>query len=114
MSGVGLGVESVSQIEWNLPYVSILLFGAVFGVTGATAVYYKLMSAGESSKVSSFTFLVPLIAVGIGTIFLKEPFTVSLIAGLILILISILIINRPGTAKAKKDGAYELGKVKHM
>ncbi len=114
LSGVGLEVESVSQIEWNLPYVSILLFGAVFGVTGATAVYYKLMSAGESSKVSSFTFLVPLIAVGIGTIFLKEPFTISLIAGLILILISILIINRPATAKAKKDGAYELGEVKHM
>lgn len=114
LSGIGLKVENVSQIDWNLTYISILLFGAVFGVTAATAVYFKLMSAGESSKVSSFTFLVPLIAVAIGTIFLNEPFTLSLITGLVLILASIMIINRPAAVKEKRTVAYELKDVKHL
>jgi drug/metabolite transporter (DMT)-like permease len=43
-----------------------LIFGSVFSMALATAVYFKIMSSGEASKVGSFTFLVPLIAVGIG------------------------------------------------
>ena len=94
LTGTGLIVESFSSIEWTLPYVLCLLYGSVFGVTIATALYYKLMSAGESSKVSSFTFLVPLIAVIIGTLFLNEPITLTLFIGMGLILLSIYIINR--------------------
>ena len=80
----------------------------MLGVTGATAVYNKLMRSGESSKVSSFTFLVPLIAVLLGTIFLKEPFTISLLVGLVLILPSIYMINRKPTSKSEKAEEYEL------
>lgn len=94
MTVAGAGMEDVSSIQWNLPYVSCLLYGGIFGVTAATAVYFRLMSSGEASKVSSFTFLVPLIAVGIGTVFLNEPFTISLLVGLLLILFSIYMINR--------------------
>ena len=108
LSGIGLTVENVTAIQWNLPFVSILLFGAVLGVTGATAVYNLLMRSGESSKVSSFTFLVPLIAVLLGTIFLNEPFTPSLLVGLVLILSSIYMINRKPTAKSVKTEEYEL------
>lgn len=108
LSGIGLTIENVTAIQWNLPFVSILLFGAVLGVTGATAVYNKLMRSGESSKVSSFTFLVPLIAVLLATIFLNEPFTFSLLVGLVLILSSIYIINRKTTNKVLKTEEYEL------
>lgn len=114
LSGLGLGVENVSDIQWNLPFLSILLFGALLGVTGATAVYNKLMRSGESSKVSSFTFLVPLIAVLLGTIFLQEPFTLSLLVGLVLILLSIYIINRKPASKEEKSGEYQLEKQKSI
>jgi drug/metabolite transporter (DMT)-like permease len=108
LSGIGVSVENVTDIQWNLLFVSILLFGAVLGVTGATAVYNKLMRSGESSKVSSYTFLVPLIAVLLGTIFLNEPFTLSLLVGLVLILLSIYMINRKGTSKVEKTKEFEL------
>lgn len=91
----GIATEHISDITWNISYISCLLFGAVIAVPGATAAYFYLMSSGESSKVASFTFLVPLIAVVIGTLFLNEPFTYSLLLGLLLILISIYLINRP-------------------
>ncbi len=51
------------------------------------------MNSGESSKVASFTFLVPLIAVLTGTIFMNEPFTWTLLVGLILIVLSIYLVN---------------------
>ncbi|WP_428912417.1 DMT family transporter [Niallia sp. Krafla_26] len=108
LSGIGLSVENVADIQWNLTFISILLFGAVLGVTGATAVYNKLMRSGESSKVSSFTFLVPLIAVLLGTIFLNEPFTLSLFVGLVLILLSIYMINRKDTSKIEKTKDFEM------
>lgn len=103
LSGVGMYVENVSEIVWNGPYIFSLLYGSILAVIAATAVYFKLMSSGESSKVSSFTFLVPLIAVVIGTVFLGEPFTMSLLVGMILILLSIYLINGNLMQKIKKD-----------
>ena len=113
LSGVGMSVEGLSAIEWNLPYTASLLYGGILGVTGATVVYFKLMSAGESSKVSSFTFLVPLIAVGIGTLLLNEPFTISLFVGMILILFSIYLINSGGFHTKKKPKEYKLDRAEN-
>ncbi|MED1471468.1 DMT family transporter [Bacillus salipaludis] len=95
LTGTGLGIENPSMIVWNIPYLSCLLFSAIFAMAAATAVYFKLMNTGESSKIASFTFLVPVISVAIGTLFLHEPFTYSLLKGLALILLSIYLINRP-------------------
>ncbi|MGE7601573.1 DMT family transporter [Peribacillus sp. NPDC097675] len=105
LTGSGLAVENVSNIVWNRPYIFCLIFGSIFSMALATAVYFKLMSSGEASKVGSFTFLVPLIAVGIGTLFLGEPFTASLLEGMVLILLSIYLINRQSSTKAKKNVA---------
>ena len=101
LTGSGLAVENMSKIVWNSSYIFCLIFGSIFSMALATAVYFKLMSSGEASKVGSFTFLVPLIAVGIGTIFLGEPFTISLLEGMVLILLSIYLINRQSSTKAK-------------
>jgi drug/metabolite transporter (DMT)-like permease len=98
LTGSGLSLEKHSKIIWNMPFLLCLLFSAALAMAAATAVYFKLMSSGESSKVASFTFLVPLLSVGIGTIFLGEPLTFSLLEGLVLILLSIYLINRPPRA----------------
>ncbi|MCU9614975.1 DMT family transporter [Caldibacillus lycopersici] len=109
LTASGMVVEDFSEITWNMPYVFSLLYGSILGVTVATALYYKLMSSGESSKVSSFTFLVPLIAVLIGTLFLHEPFTINLFAGMILILFSIYLINRKQLKKAPMQPLDKVG-----
>ncbi|GEC90651.1 MULTISPECIES: DMT family transporter [Brevibacillus] len=90
---LGTGVESWSDIVWNVPYLIGLSYGATFGVPIAIAIYFGLVNAGEASKVAAFTFLVPLIAVVTGTIFMDEPVTYSLIAGLVLIVCSIYLVN---------------------
>lgn len=90
---LGTGVESWSDIVWNEPYLIGLSYGATFGVPIAIVIYFGLVNAGEASKVAAFTFLVPLIAVVTGTIFMDEPVTYSLIAGLVLIVCSIYLVN---------------------
>lgn len=108
MSFYGLGMEDITDIQWNGPFIVCLIYGAIFGVALANVLYYHLMSKGEAGKVSSFTFLVPLIAVLIGTIFLNEAFTVSLFVGMFFILLSIYLINKKPNVVAVKEEAESL------
>jgi len=93
LSGVGVVVEDATAIQWNAAFIACLLYGAIFGVVLAFVVYFTLMNLGDSGRIGSFTFLVPLISVLIGTIFLQEPFTISLAIGMLFILLSIYLIN---------------------
>ncbi|RNB91674.1 DMT family transporter [Brevibacillus fluminis] len=94
LTAIGTGVESWSDIVWNGSYLLGIGFGSSFGIPVAFVIYFTLINSGEASKVASFTFLVPLIAVATGTLFLHEPFTYSLLAGLVLIILSIYFVNR--------------------
>lgn len=93
---IGFFVEDVSSIIWNSTYLLLLGYGITFGIPIAFVLYIRLMNSGDSSKVASFTFLVPVIAVLVGTIFMDEPFTMSLFFGLILIILSISFVNYSG------------------
>lgn len=104
----GLGMEDIQAIQWNGSFIVCLVYGAIFGVALANVLYYQLMSRGEAGKISSFTFLVPLIAVLLGTIFLGEPFTVSLFIGMTLILLSIYLINKKQKIVIVKESAESL------
>ncbi|CAG7607486.1 putative amino-acid metabolite efflux pump [Paenibacillus solanacearum] len=98
LTGAGSVTEGFAEIVWNIPYIVGLVFGIVIGISASWAVYFKLVQSGEASKVASYTFLVPLISVFSGTLFLKEPFTFNLVIGLILIGVSIYWVNRKPAA----------------
>lgn len=94
MSIVGTSIESWSEVVWSPIFICSLLFISIFVIAIGWLVFYKLIDSGEASKVASFTFLIPLIAILTGTLFLNEPFTLSLLIGLIFILLSIYFVNR--------------------
>jgi drug/metabolite transporter (DMT)-like permease len=99
MTAFGTVVEQWTRIGWGHPsYLIGLVYGAVFGVAIAWLLYFRLVTSGEASKVASFTFMVPLVAVLTGTVFLHEPFTLNLFAGIVLIVVSIYLVNRPARA----------------
>jgi drug/metabolite transporter (DMT)-like permease len=91
---IALSAEDVSAIQWNWPFLACISYSGFLAQGVATVVYFKLINTGDASKVGSFTFLIPLIAVAIGTFILGEPFNLSLLTGLILVLASIFMINR--------------------
>jgi drug/metabolite transporter (DMT)-like permease len=103
LSALGGISEHFSDIVWNGAYVSGLLFGAILGIPTAWVVYLKLVNAGEASKVTSYTFLVPLVSVLIGTTLLGEPFTLNLLLGLVLIVLSIWLVNRKVNARIRTE-----------
>jgi drug/metabolite transporter (DMT)-like permease len=100
MTVLGFGVENVSDIVWTPAFAASLLFISIFVIAIGWLVFYKLMDSGEAGRVASFTFLIPLLAILIGTVFLDEPFTLSLLAGLLLILLSIYLVNRRSSGKS--------------
>lgn len=108
--GTGTIVENWSAIEWNGRYLFGLGYGSTFGIPLAYIIYYKLINAGEASKVGTFTFLVPIIAVFIGTVFLDEPVTYRLVVGLLLVGVSIYFVNY--REKKVNDSLFNRAKAK--
>ncbi|KAB2336845.1 DMT family transporter [Cytobacillus depressus] len=106
--GLGSMFEDWSAIEWGRPQYQLgLVFGATIGIPLAYILYYKLVSAGEASKVGSSTFLIPIVAVLLGVIFLRETVTYRLIVGLVLVGLSIRFVNlqkKPQKKQKQGDG----------
>lgn len=100
--GTGTVFESWSAIEWNRYYILGLCFGATIGIPYAYILYYKLVSAGEASKVGSYTFLIPIVAVLLGVLFLRETVTYTLIVGMLLVATSIHFVNFQYKPKYKR------------
>lgn len=92
----GTVFESWTAIHWNGIFLFGLGFGVTMGIPVAYVIYYTLVRAGEASKVGSFTFLVPIISVFVGVLFLDEPATFTLIVGLLLVVLSIYMVNSSG------------------
>lgn len=95
MTVLGLGVEHWSSIVWNFPYWSGLIYGAVFGIPVPWAMFYVLVQANDASRVASYTFLVPFLAVLYGVLFMHEPLSLDLFIGFVMIMASIYLVNRP-------------------
>jgi drug/metabolite transporter (DMT)-like permease len=102
LTGLGTGVEKYTDIVWNGAYLSGLLFGSILGVAASWIAYFTLVNNGDASKVASFTFLVPLIAVLTSSIFLREAFTTNLLFGLVFIIVSIYLVNRKPSLKKQQ------------
>ncbi|AXN40906.1 DMT family transporter [Peribacillus butanolivorans] len=90
---VGSSVESWSNIQWELPFIINLLFISIFVIAFGWLAFFTLVGSGEASKVGSFTFLIPLIAIHCSSFMLHEKITLNLLVGLLFILISILFVN---------------------
>ncbi|MED0857603.1 DMT family transporter [Bacillus pseudomycoides] len=91
--GFGSEFESWSSIAWSIPFVIVLLFISIFVIAMGWLAYFTLVGAGEASKVGAYTFLIPLIAIIISSIFLHEAITISLFVGLLFIVVSICFVN---------------------
>jgi drug/metabolite transporter (DMT)-like permease len=89
----GVVVEDWTAIRWEPVFIYDMLFISVFVIALGWLTFFKLIGSGEASKVGSFTFLIPLIAISCSVLFLGEHVTLNLAAGLVLIVLSILLVN---------------------
>lgn len=73
--------------------LAIVLLGVV-GTGFAYVLYYRLIADMGPTKTSLVTYLVPVVAVTVGVVFLDEPFSWRLVAGGALIVGGIVLVNQ--------------------
>lgn len=100
LGGVGLFALSAGFGELHpLPHISLravwaLLYLIVFGSLVAFTAFVWLIGHMSASRVSSYAYVNPVIAIAIGYFWAGEPITPRILAGTALVLISVFLILR--------------------
>ena len=85
-----LSVSAISFIS-----LASMVYLVLFGTVLAYSSYVWLLKASTPSKVGTYAFFNPLIAVFLGWLTIDEPITTVMIIGAAGILVSVLLINKP-------------------
>lgn len=96
LSGMGFFILTSRDLSWNSGLIPFALFFAL-SFSAATVFGTLAISCGElslTSLVTSFSLMIPTFY---GLIFLREPITIGLIPGLILLAASLILINKKQT-----------------
>ncbi len=97
---------NVDAVSWR-SLVS-LTYLAVFGST-AYAVYVWLLKVSEPSKVATYAFVNPVIALALGSILAGEPFSPWTLFCSIVIITSVALIVTSRASRAKKEAIIQPG-----
>jgi drug/metabolite transporter (DMT)-like permease len=102
----GLATESIREVEVVPALVGSLLYSSLIGTGFAWLIWFALVRSGEASRVAAYIFVVPVVSVILGAIFLDESLSASLALGAALVVCGIYLVNRtPRGPKAGWDGA---------
>ncbi len=99
----GTFLESWSNIHITGSFIASLTYSFLIASGASWTIWLKLVHMGEVSKVASYTFFVPLLAVIIGTIWLHEAMSMLLIVGLIAIILGIFLVNHNQNLSFRKQ-----------
>ncbi|HEU4556915.1 MAG TPA: DMT family transporter [Longimicrobium sp.] len=96
--GAAAWLAGPAAIQWPSARPPIAAVGAVFalGVLStalAYVLYFRLISSMGPTRTGTVTYIVPLFGMAWGTLFLGEPVTGGMFAGLACILVSMLLVN---------------------
>ncbi len=92
--GLAIG-ERWADIAWTPTFLLVLAYGSAVGLALSWTLWLALVAAGEASRMAGNTFLVPLVSVAAGTLFLGEPLTAMLAVGGTAVMAGVYLVNRP-------------------
>lgn len=93
LGGAAFG-ERWADIAWTPIFVLVLAYGSVVGLALSWTLWLALVAAGEASRMAGNTFLVPLVSVAAGTLFLGEPLGATLAVGGAAVIGGVYLVNR--------------------
>ena len=105
-SGLAFG-ERWADIAWTPTFVLVLAYGAAVGLALSWTLWLALVAAGEASRMAGNTFLVPLVSVAAGTLFLGEPLTAMLAVGGAAVIGGVYLVNRPASGRLNTAGRVD-------
>jgi drug/metabolite transporter (DMT)-like permease len=107
LSEVDLGAASQRSVA---AFAYLVLFGSLL----AFSAYAWLLRATRTSLVATYAYVNPVVAVGLGWLFLDEEITArTLLAGGVIVAGVALIIGTPGPAESESASARPGGRVAH-
>jgi drug/metabolite transporter (DMT)-like permease len=87
----------LAPLAWRGDAVVSLLVLSVFGTAIAYVLNYRLIADEGPTVTSTTTYLLPVVAVLLGVLFLDEPTTVAMIVGGLLVLAGVALAQRDRT-----------------
>ncbi len=92
----------VALWEWPVPFamktgpvVAVAVLGVV-NTGGAYLLYFYLVREAGATRTSLVTYLIPAIGLIFGIVFLAEPLRIVVVAGLLVILTGVFLVDRGG------------------
>ncbi len=100
----GLAVEG-AHIGWSASFVAALAYAALVGTALAWALWFALVGSGEASRASTYIFFVPVLSLVFGAVLLGERIGLSLLAGAVLVVAGVSLVNRRPRAQRRGSDA---------
>jgi drug/metabolite transporter (DMT)-like permease len=96
------GLESWTSVAWSRSNALALIYLAVFGSVIAFSVYYHLIKVMDATVVSLTTLIIPIVALALGRMVLRETVTPLAIGGIVTILTGVAVAILPvGTPRVR-------------
>jgi drug/metabolite transporter (DMT)-like permease len=97
LTAIGLIAASPGELDpssWSARSIFGLVYLIVFGSLLGFSAYVWLLANAPITKVSTYAYVNPVIAIALGVIVLDESITLRIVAGALLILVSVAIVLR--------------------
>ncbi|WP_433215643.1 DMT family transporter [Dactylosporangium sp. CS-047395] len=85
--------------HWRFDALVAVMILGVFGTGIAYVLNYRLIGDEGPTIASTNTYLLPVVAVVLGALVVSEPVTVSMIAGMLVVLAGVFLVQRKPAAK---------------
>jgi drug/metabolite transporter (DMT)-like permease len=100
MAALAAVVERGRPIDAGPRAVAAMLYLAIPGSAVTFSLYFWLMAHISATKVSLVAYMIPIVAVLVGVLFLHEPVTARMIAGGALVVVGVAVAARPSRGRA--------------
>jgi len=91
---VVMPAAGTSPVGWRPEAVLSLLVLGVAGTGAAYVLLYRLITDQGATAASTVTYLLPVVAVALGWLVLREPVTAAMAAGTLLVLVGVALAQR--------------------
>lgn len=103
LAAIGFTTESLSAIQWGLPYASLMTY-FIFGVSiGGVGLWFYLLNHGNASDASALHFLMPPFGLMFGWALLGEETAMGDFLGVVPIALGIWLATHKGKPKSPKS-----------
>lgn len=91
MGSLALAFERGAKLSFDSTSVGALLYLAIAGTAVTFFLFFWLLERLPATRLALITYAVPVVAVGVGTLVLGEPFTGRMLVGSILVLLGVAL-----------------------